>query len=361
MGEGPVQVILNARAKGGPFASLADFCDRADLRKVGKRPIECLIKVGALDRFGKRSQLLAVMDQMVAASGNIHGTRESGQLSMFDLMGESAAMEAQPIVLPDVEEAKGRERLTWEKELLGVYAMSHPLQHVGIDLEKIVTCACNELSEAHDGHNVTLAGMISSVRTITTKKGDPMAFVQIEDLKGQCEVVVFPRTYAEVKEKLAPDTVVLVKGKAQSREGQTSLLADSFQNYVDQAVAVAEEETKYQKPLFEVTPTINGMAARNNMVAVHETAANYSADYGDSYDYLPTGEASPFENDLPSWEDGDAADPNMDAADDDTVAAVEADSESATVQPVARRSQYGICHEQEKCKIEEGSPRANDG
>ena len=123
-------------------------------------------------------------------------------------MGDAAGIEIMPIRLPDLEEVKGREKLQWEKELLGVYTVSHPLQNLGFDLKRVVSCACNEMDESYDGKNVVLAGMITNVRTINTKKGDPMAFVQIEDFQGQCEVVVFPRTYVEVKEKLVLDAVL---------------------------------------------------------------------------------------------------------------------------------------------------------
>ncbi|MCE7985898.1 MAG: DNA polymerase III subunit alpha [Caldilinea sp. CFX5] len=301
VGEGPVKEILAARNEGGPFASLEEFADRVDLRKVGKRPIECLIKVGAFDRFGKRNQLLAVIDQMVANSGSVHDQRASGQLSMFDLFAGGAASVAQ-IRLPNVEEVKGREKLTWEKELLGVYAASHPMQSLGIDMSKIVTCYCNELSEEHNGKNVTLAGMITSVRTINTKKGDQMAFVQLEDRQGQCEAVVFPRAYQELKEKLVPDSLVIMKGKAQTREGQTSLLVDSIQNYVDQAVAVGGEESNpYQRPLVEMTPTFNGLV-------INEANADYVATVSDGFvmgdedDFSPPPqEEDPFRNDMPEW------------------------------------------------------------
>ena len=289
VGEGPVGVIIAAREKEGPFTSLEDFCDRVDLRKVNKRALECLIKVGALDRFGRRSQLLDALEQMMAYSANVHSARDSGQLSMFDLLGAEAAREATPIRLADLEEVKGRERLMWEKELLGVYAMSHPMQHVGIDLEGIVTCACNELGEEHNGKNITMAGMIAGVRTITTKKGDPMAFVQLEDLKGQCEVVVFPRTYAEEKEKLVQDAVVLIKGKAQTREGQTSLLADSIQNYVEQVRSVDTDESQYEKPLIEM-PTVNGSRVQEKSPA-----------YGLPQMETLSAEESPFAHDPPSW------------------------------------------------------------
>ncbi|MEM7536350.1 MAG: DNA polymerase III subunit alpha [Chloroflexota bacterium] len=268
VGEGPVQAILEARDEGGPFSTLEEFCDRVDLRKVNKRSLECLIKVGAFDRFGNRAQLLAVVDQMVSYSTSNHNARQSGQLSMFDMLGGDSAgmMAAVPIKLQDIEEVSGRDKLLWEKELLGVYAMSHPMQQIGADLEKIVTCSCNELDERYDGQNITMAGMISSVRVINTKKGDPMAFVNLEDLKGQCEMVVFPRTYAEVKDKLIEDTVVLVKGKAQTREGQTNLLADSFQTHIEQAVAARDEQAShYEKPLVEMPPTINGVAFDDDM------------------------------------------------------------------------------------------------
>jgi DNA polymerase-3 subunit alpha len=331
VGEGPVKVIIDARNEGGPFVSLDDFCDRVDLRQVSKRALEFLIKAGALDRFGKRSQLLAVLDQMVAHSAGIHAARESGQLSMFDLMETPTQTAASAIRLPDIEEAKGRERLQWEKELLGVYTMSHPLQHLSIDIGKVVTCASNELDERYDGKNVTMAGMIADVRVINTKKGDQMAFVQLEDLQGQCEVVVFPRTYAEYKEKLVPDTIVLVKGKAQTREGSTSVLADSLQNYVDQAKAIgSEDDNKYQSPLLDVAPTINGVAFANGddsnseimdeesepdmengdkaKPAGKQAARSENGDLNRALaedEVMPTGEANPFRNEAPAWARGE--------------------------------------------------------
>lgn len=263
VGEGPVQVIIDARKEGGPFKSLEDFCDRVDLRQVNKRALECLIKVGAFDRFGKRSQILAVLDQMVAASASVHDARDSGQLSIFDLMMGGGAPQASvsPIKLPDIEEVKGREKLQWEKELLGVYSISHPLQQMGIDFTRITTCSCAELDESYDGKGVTLAGVITNVRTINTKKGDPMAFVQLEDLQGGCEVVFFPKAYSEYKEKLVVDAVVIVKGKAQTREGQTTLLADIVQTHVENYVGIGDDSPALQAPLLHsAMPTINGVA-----------------------------------------------------------------------------------------------------
>ncbi|MCX6044973.1 MAG: OB-fold nucleic acid binding domain-containing protein [Chloroflexi bacterium] len=281
---------------------MEDLCDRVDLRQVNKRAMECLIKAGALDRFGKRSQLLAVLDSMVANSAETHAARENGQLSLFGAVGEAEGIEIMPIRLPDLEEVKGREKLQWEKELLGVYTVSHPLQNLGIDLKKVVTCACNELDESHDGKSVLLAGMITNIRTINTKKGDPMAFVQIEDFQGQCEVVVFPRTYLEVKDKLVLDSVLIFKGKAQSREGQTSLLLDSVQTYVDMPTAIGDDSLKYQTPLLDVAPTINGLAMR-------ETDELYGSGSEDG-EWSQAGEESPFRQEMPAWlqDDGEVDD-----------------------------------------------------
>jgi DNA polymerase-3 subunit alpha len=299
VGEGPVQTILQARAEGGPFTGLEDFCDRVDLRQVNKRALECLIKVGAFDRFGRRSQLLHIIDTLMSQSASVHSARDSGQLSMFDLIGDAGAVEAVSISLPDVAEETGRERLQWEKELLGVYAMSHPLHHISIDLRNVVTCACNELDARYDGKNVTLVGMIAGVRTINTKKNQPMAFVQLEDMQGQCEVVVFPSVYAEYKGLLEQDAIVVVKGKAQTREGQTSLLADMIQNYVDVAIAVDDESRQMQKPLLDVAPTINGVKAGDDEDDAYDGAYAGYESYGE--DFGPPVEESPFRGEPPAW------------------------------------------------------------
>ena len=320
VGEGPVEAILAARNEGGAFTGLEEFCDRVDLRKVGKRPLEFLIKAGALDRFGFRSQLLAVLDQMVAQSTSVHDARDAGQLSMFDLMGGSGDAHVSPIRLPDIEEVKGKEKLTWEKELLGVYSISHPLLQLDVDLKKVTSCSCAELDERFDGKGVTLAGLIAGIRTINTKKGDQMAFVQLEDLQGGCEVVFFPKTYAEYKDKLVADAVVIVKGKAQTREGETSLLAEIVQTHFDKVVTIGEDPQRYQPALTLAAPTLNGMALENgtgssnghdNGVSENGRANGSWPPASDGWDDFGAGsgldsfyggaEESPFRNDIPDW------------------------------------------------------------
>ena len=264
VGEGPVSVILAERAANGPFKSLEDLCDRVDLRHVNKRALECLIKVGALDRFGNRSQLLAVLDQMMARSGATHSAKDSGQISMFDLMGDAGEPQEVPIVLPKIEETSSKERLQWEKELLGVFASSHPIQQLKVDLMQIVTCSCAELGEKHHDKVVTVGGMLADVRTTITKKGDKMAFLRIEDMVGQCEVVLFPRTYEQYKDQLQTERVILVIGKAQTRNGRTSVLGEEIKTSLEIARAVvSDEDSRYQDKLIEA-PTFNGRSGNGH-------------------------------------------------------------------------------------------------
>ncbi|MEZ4833276.1 MAG: OB-fold nucleic acid binding domain-containing protein [Caldilineaceae bacterium] len=264
VGEGPVGVILEERAANGRFRSLEDLCDRVDLRHVNKRALECLIKVGALDRFGNRSQLLAVLDQMMARSAATHTAKDSGQISMFDLLGDAGEPQEVPIELPKIEETSSKERLQWEKELLGVFASSHPIQQLKVDLMQIVTCSCAELSERHHDKVVTVGGMLADVRTTITKKGDKMAFLRLEDMVGQCEVVLFPRTYEQYKDELVPDRVLLVIGKAQTRNGRTSVLGEELKTSLEIARAVvSDEDNRYQDRLLDA-PTFNGRPGNGN-------------------------------------------------------------------------------------------------
>jgi len=240
VGEGPVHTILEARRAGGPFASLEDFCHRVDLRQVNRRALECLIKVGALSAFGKRSQLLAVIDRMLNLSNQTHLAREIGQMTLFDLgnLGVDSASVLHP--LPEVAEIERRDLLNWEKELVGVYISAHPLQQLTVDLSGVVTAFCGQISEEMAGQRVSLAGMCADVRQIMTKKGEPMAFVQLEDLQGSCEVVVFPRVYETAGELLTVDRLVIVRGKVDVRNNKVNVIADEITDYVDRVRLVEQ-------------------------------------------------------------------------------------------------------------------------
>ncbi len=227
VGEGAVEAILKAR-EAAPFRDLADFCRRTDLRMVGKRALECLIKVGALDAFGPRAQLLESVDRMLGYSSNLHRAADVGQLSLFgEATGVVVEADASSLLVPQVErEYSRREMLQWERELIGVYISENPLQSVMDKVGRVITAYTNQLSEADHGRQVTMAGMVSYVRPHISRGGKQMAFAGLEDLYGTIEVVIWPSTWDETKELWQPDRILLVRGKIDAKRGEPKLLCD---------------------------------------------------------------------------------------------------------------------------------------
>jgi DNA polymerase-3 subunit alpha len=234
VGDGPIEVVLEARRAAGPFADLDDFCQCVDLRQVNRRALECLIRVGALDLFGHRAQLLAVMDRMMALSQQTHHAKEIGQLSMFDAVEGVDMGSAQSILdaMPSVPETPRRELLGWEKELVGVYLSEHPLQGLAAQLANVVTAFAHEIEEGMDGQRVTLAGMVSWIRPHITRRGEAMAFVQLEDLQGTVEVVVFPSTYRETEDLWQEDKILVVQGRVDSKGREPKVVCESVRDYL---------------------------------------------------------------------------------------------------------------------------------
>jgi DNA polymerase-3 subunit alpha len=239
VGQGPVEAIINGRNKEGPFADIDDFCQRVDLRQVNRRALECLIKAGALSPFGKRTQLLAVIDRMMSISAQSHGA--AGQYSMFDLPAFAAAARL-ATDLPQITDMPRREILSSEKELIGAYISDHPLSRVWASLEQTITALTGQIGEMTAGQKVTMAGMVNYVRQITTKKGDPMAFAQIEDLQGTIEVVIFPSVWEDTKDLWEPERILVVRGKVSLRGREPSLIADSATNEITTAHPADEPE-----------------------------------------------------------------------------------------------------------------------
>ncbi len=225
VGDGPVGAILAARGD-RPFSSLADFCRRVDLRLVNRRALESLIRAGALDEFGPRARLLAAIDRMMDLSARTHQARDMGQLSLF---GETTGVqlgddEGLFVGLPPIPEVPLREMLEWEKDLMGVYLSEHPLTRAARELADVINAYAGQLHEEPHESVVTVAGIVRRVRRHTTKDGKEMAFVTLEDLYGACDVVVFPRVWAESREKWQPEALVVVCGKVDARREPPSLI-----------------------------------------------------------------------------------------------------------------------------------------
>jgi len=238
VGEGPVNLILEAR-KEGTFKDLNDFARRVDLRAVGKRALECLIKVGALDDFGNRAALLASLDRVVAVSNSHFQAIRAGQMSLFG--AETGVTES--IVLPEVNDVDKREMLNWERDLIGLYISDHPLSSYQKQLSQIVSYFSGQLSEAQHEEKVRVAGLVTSIRPYQTKSGKPMGFVTLEDIQGVIDLVVFPRTWKQYSEMLVVGQIFIVEGKVDANSNPSKILVDSIQTEFALKVSVDADET----------------------------------------------------------------------------------------------------------------------
>ncbi len=223
VGHGPVDSILEGRAD-RPFSDLNDFGKRVDLRSVGKRALESLIKVGALDVFGPRSAMLSILDQMLSISTSHFRASDAGQISMF---GASTGLSDEISLPKTAQEVNRREILEWERELIGLYVSDHPLSPVMDALAQVVTHSSGQLPEAAAGDKVRVAGIVTRVRPHQTKTGKSMGFVTLEDVGGTIELVVFPRTWDKYWEVFQVDNVVLVDGKVDAQGGDPKVLVDT--------------------------------------------------------------------------------------------------------------------------------------
>jgi DNA polymerase-3 subunit alpha len=231
VGEGAVEAVLRARAA-GPFTSLTDLCERIDLRAVNRRVIESFIKSGCLDSLDKRrASLYAAIDRALEAGQRRQRDHEQGQHSLFGMLaddhaGSGAPAERLPIV-PDWGEG---DRLAFEKESLGFFITGHPLMRHRDELSRWANATCARLAALTEPAEVTIGGLITSLRLIKTRRGDRMATFVLEDLDGSVEVLIFPETYKKVGARLAEDEIVMVKGKAEPvDDGKTRLLCSELQ------------------------------------------------------------------------------------------------------------------------------------
>ena len=228
VGEGAIEAILEERRANGPFDSLFHFCERVDLRKVNKRVVESLIRCGAFDATGdSRAALLAVLEEALDYGQRVQKKRCDPQMDLFGACDDGGPPLDRPQMPAGVVQDE-HEMLIMEKESLGFYISGHPLgRHEG-RLEKYATCDAEGLKETPDGQTVRIGGLVKSTKTIRTRKGELMGFVNIEDLNGQMEVVLFPSVYAEASELLVEDAAVLVQGVVQREENGVKILADNL-------------------------------------------------------------------------------------------------------------------------------------
>lgn len=229
VGVHPTDVIVSGR-EGIPFKDINDFCDRVDLKNVGKRALESLIKVGALDGFGDRAELLANLDRLLNISASHFKAADSGQMSLF---GAATNVEVSAITLSGDLKIDKKEALAWEKELIGFYVSDHPLSEHAHILNQVASHNAITLQEITINQKVRVAGVVSEVRAIRTKKDQDMAFVQIEDLQGYIELVVFPRTWSKYKPLCESGKVIIVDGDAEANGANIKVLVTQIRTEID--------------------------------------------------------------------------------------------------------------------------------
>jgi DNA polymerase-3 subunit alpha len=252
LGHTATELVLAERQTNGPFLHLNDFARRVDLRALGKRGLECLIKVGALDKLGGRIALLAAQERITAVSTNHFRAKESGQLNMF---GAATGVE-DAIVLPALENPDKRETLGWERELMGIYVSDHPLTAFQSSLAQIVSHFAGQLAEAAHDEKIRVAGLVTTVRPYVTKAGKPMGFVTIEDIQGNIELVLFPRTWEKARAQLTTGQIIVVDGKLDTSSTPPKVLVESLRTDVQPGVTSAE-----------LTPSVPGQPADGRTAA----------------------------------------------------------------------------------------------
>jgi DNA polymerase-3 subunit alpha len=230
VGKNVIENLVAEREKNGPFTSMTDFCTRLGDSQLNKRMMENMIKAGAFDSLGgNRKQYLQVYTRILDAVQDDRKNNMAGQMSLFDFMDDSEKKDFQ-ITLPKVKEYDKDQLLSFEKEVLGVYVSGHPLEGYEGIMKRVVTNTTadfrldveeNEhLPKIRDRQRAVVGGMITAVSVKATKKGDPMAYLTLEDMVGTLEVLVFPKSFEQYRTLLNEDEKVFITGRATVEEDQ---------------------------------------------------------------------------------------------------------------------------------------------
>lgn len=238
VGTGVAEGILAARAEGGPFRGVEDFCRRVDFKNLNKRVLESLVKAGALDSLADRGALVANLDRIASVAAREQKLRDSNQTSMFDLFGASVhtplpSLELEPLQTPIAKS----EILAWEKELLGVYVSEHPFHAAAAQLTNYTSAMISEVNAEMGARDVVLAGMVTSVRSLLTRDGRSFCAAEVEDLSGSIEVTVWSDVYEATKELWEAGTILLLHVKLRPRDDRLNVAVQRATRYTQDTEA----------------------------------------------------------------------------------------------------------------------------
>src|SRR6056297_3530493 len=229
VGKSAVESIIKARKKEGKFKNIEDFVAKMDTGHLNKKTMESLIKAGTFDKFAERNKLLFNLEKLLEWAREKEKMNNEGQKGLFDGLSEEKQKGIHKLKLENAEEATRKEKLNWEKELLGLFISSHPLNSFeGFLKKKALPISKIIKGEKFTEEYVRVGGLIASTKKITTKKGRPMMFLNLEDLEDTIEVVVFPSVYKQNSSKLEENKVVLISGKTQKRNGGSKIICEKI-------------------------------------------------------------------------------------------------------------------------------------
>jgi DNA polymerase III, alpha subunit len=297
VGHAAVEAILRAREDGAKLASIWDFCERVDARAVNKRAIECLVKCGALDSTGAtRKGMLEALPAAQSAGQKAQEDAQLGQGSIFDFgddeggggTGASQAHHRPPISAAEFDRA---ELLAMEKETLGTYLSSHPLAEVRDALKARVDCTLAELSGRADGSWVTVGGIVVDCKKIRTKSGTQMIFATLDDVEGQVEMLVFKADQAESAAVIAPDAIVLVRGRLDHKDrGETKLVVQEAERFEPGSEEIARASKAASAPSEPLKLTIDAAKLSPGLVEDLKTVFEHHKGEADVHLAIRTSE-----------------------------------------------------------------------
>ena len=232
VGASAVESIVEYR-KEGKYESLLDICKKVDLRLVNHKVFESLIKCGAFDSLtAHRAQMMAILDRCLERGARIQQEKASGQLSFFDMGYDSGGFSKEILELPDIKQWPQRQRLAFEKELLGFYISGHPLSEYKGEVKEFTDYSVKDIAQAMDGEEIKIVGLINAVKLTTTKrKNERMAILRIEDMDAEIEAVVFPSTYLAIANYLKEGDVVIVKGRVSFRDNEPKIIVTDMKHF----------------------------------------------------------------------------------------------------------------------------------
>ncbi len=283
VGAGAIGAIVSNRKSGGPFKSIEDFATRVNAAEINRKVWESLTKAGALDSLGERAKLLYNLDTLIGYANKSQKSALSGQIDIFGSLGTGT--ETPPLHLaPPPAEAAQRERLSWEREHLGLYISNHPLDEY-TNFLSAVTRPIKTITTEHEGQVVSLGGIVTAVRKIVTKNNAMMAFVTIEDFSGSLELIVFPKAFEQFPDVFQVDQIILATGKVSSKDregkvgGELKLMLDRAE-VLDpekaQATPQVGESLATEAPKNEpLTLTLESFANTEQLVKLKELLSSY--------------------------------------------------------------------------------------